>query len=660
MKDAASDLVIIDRDGHTFVSTDYVERIPIAPPDQTIQLRFANPTEEDVSPATCLIRIRQGMPFYSLSYLNRILSSPKNARPLRVNLAIQTDADHGDQHIVLGLRDLHDNSVPLSGPSTSAGNDALQAVIQQQTASPVSRARPADRFSAESPLAIRTLGSPKTSGARKGRQKKEETRQLDSHIADHADSLAKKQQPQSQSLSTQQQAGSSRYARNVPTESWAASNSSILRGLAGFDECSSRPTANLTSATPFDAVTSGDTPRKSLSSRGSSQHVNTTLCEQLRDLQMTDADVLQSLAKNKLPKALSVLANASGNMIPFVISSSGQSYSIKPFVTSLETPKNLGIPLAEQDKDSLWGRQLLPKIERFCNASEQLRFAIRFTYATPGSLSENGVVTLCRGRIPGLAPADKAAIRAMLDDMSTHTHDTAEKCIPRIRTFVKNHSNLRELLHWDKQFPLSAKAASIHQRATEILEYVDTWNENASVLPVLAGSSNLVRSVLLSGKALNSVGHGLPKYVLPLGRLCRMDDSTHKPTELDEVVVMDMTSPSKALWRYRFLHTPVQCCYSFEMLAADIKELTPDHDADDEAQRDNRVPSTTVLHKLAREYPDSRVDLVPGELIFTHSRTKPFLRVVQDGWGLGSAGTRRKRKIADEEPRDPKPKRGRL
>lgn len=160
MKDAASDLVIIDAGGHTFVCAEYVERISTGPSDRSVKQRFLM-AHADFPDADCLIRCRQNKFFYSLRYLNRILSSPKSStRPLRVNLAIRTDSE-GDQHVVLGLQDLDGNNVSLED-AKSVGLDPLQVVTDQGSAenNAVSCGQSVDRIDIEKSLDIMTLDSP--------------------------------------------------------------------------------------------------------------------------------------------------------------------------------------------------------------------------------------------------------------------------------------------------------------------------------------------------------------------------------------------------------------------------------------------------------------------------------------------------------------------
>lgn len=54
----------------------------------------------------------------------------------------------------------------------------------------------------------------------------------------------------------------------------------------------------------------------------------------------------------------------------------------------------------------------------------------------------------------------------------------------------------------------------------------------------------------------------LPWYVFPLGRLCQIISNTKdKPAELEEIVLVDILSPKKALWIYRFLSlSKPRCC----------------------------------------------------------------------------------------------------
>lgn len=165
MKDAASDLVIIDADVQTFVSAECVERIPTGPSNQPVKSRFLR-LLADFPDADCLIRCRQNKFFYSLRYLNKILSAntPKsnnnnNLGPLRVHLAVRMDAE-GDEYLVLGLQGFDGSKVPLED-NKSAGRDPLQAVVDQGSAAmnAGSRGPSVDRIDIGRSLETKTLDS---------------------------------------------------------------------------------------------------------------------------------------------------------------------------------------------------------------------------------------------------------------------------------------------------------------------------------------------------------------------------------------------------------------------------------------------------------------------------------------------------------------------
>lgn len=615
MKDAASDLVIIDQDGHTFVSAEYVERIPTDPSDQSIKSRFANPTE-DVSPSTCLIRIRQSKPFYSLPYLNRILSSPKNARPLRVNLAIQTDAGQGDQHIVLGLRDLHDNNVPLNGPR-SAGNDALQAVIQQESTSPVVRqGRSVDRFSVDSPFTSLTLKSLEVSETRQEQQKPKKRHRHEGGMSQQTDPSAGEQQS-----SSQHQAGSRQSTEAQPLTT-ALSNTAWQFEVP----VQSRPVVGLGTA-PRDAVVSDGSPVQSQTAG------STSLWEQLRYVQMTDDDVLQAFLDGKLPRALSVLSEASDTIIPFGILPNGENCAIKPFKDAKRSSPTLGIPRHKHDIKSSWDRRLLTKIEKYCNKADKLRRLIRKNNPNRESLM-NG----------GLTPIETLTVQIALSGMCHHSDHTLETCVYKAKRFLKNYDTLLKI---QGSGGFDASARNLKTQADEILKMVthlEAWERSGKALPGAVRLNRLVRRVLPLDDTPMSIEHPLPMYVLPLGRLCRVSDGTNGPLELDEAVVMDVTSPRKALWRFGFVNgsSMPSCYYFLEMIAADINDIRPNQgtaSGNGAVVRRNGVQTSgdaiwfrSTTKQSPKEYPESRVAFEPGRPIFDCSGAEDFSEAIAQGW----------------------------
>lgn len=337
------------------------------------------------------------------------------------------------------------------------------------------------------------------------------------------------------------------------------------------------------------------------------------------------------------------MADADDRVVPFGVLQSGEDYSIKPFKNRLRTPKNLGISATEKDIHALWDRQLLPQIERFCKASQRLLREIS-RHFLPSKSPANYIRQLCDAPVRLVRIEERDAIQKMLQELSSHSHHRTETCLPIVRKYTTYYVKFCTLLRCSGHFLQMALALSIQQRASEILRYLNVWNADACILPVLRGSNHLVRNVVLSDGVFFLVDYPPSKYVLLLGQLCQIEKQTQKPVELDRVVVMDITSPAKALWWFRFSKAPVRRCYSLEMLVADIKEL--------------RSPNTEIVHgdqggrgihghmqsdatsasqahadnKLAGRYPNSRIDVAPGELSFTHSNEEAFLKAIGEGW----------------------------
>lgn len=361
------------------------------------------------------------------------------------------------------------------------------------------------------------------------------------------------------------------------------------------------------------------------------------------------------------------MADAADRVIPFGVLPSRENYSIKPFKNGLRTPKNLGIPAAEKDIHALRDRQLLPRIERFCKASQRLLRDIYNNPLLPKKIPEYYIRQVCDAPAWEVRIEDRGAIREMLQYMSSHSHHTTETCLPRVRKYVEYYAKFRMLLEVSDHHSQLAPALSIQQRAGEILIYLDVWDGHAGILPVLRGFNLLVRNVVLSDDVSFSVEYPPPKYALPLGQLCQIEKQTQEPVELDEVVVMGITSPAKALWRFRFSKEADRCCYSLKMLVADISQLkSPNTKRADGQQggRGNRVHEQSdaasafqAVNEFAGRYPNSRIDTAPGKLIFTRSLEEDFVKAIREGWASVLSEKTSKRKIKDDEPHGSKRKR---
>lgn len=136
------------------MSIEYVQRIPTGPFDPSIANAILDTDLLDLSPSTCVVRVRQDKMFYSLRLLNRVLSSPTRGQRLQIQLAVQTD-DKGDRDIRLSLVDHDGNRVALSRYEY-AGRDPLQVVSHQGSMNLVGRSVEVAPVRTEPSMAIRT------------------------------------------------------------------------------------------------------------------------------------------------------------------------------------------------------------------------------------------------------------------------------------------------------------------------------------------------------------------------------------------------------------------------------------------------------------------------------------------------------------------------
>lgn len=359
---------------------------------------------------------------------------------------------------------------------------------------------------------------------------------------------------------------------------------------------------------------------------------------------MSDADVLQAFAQEKLPKALSVLEEASDKVVPFGILPDGSEYLIKPLKDAARLPRNLGIPSSRNDKYSLWDRSLLPKIEKFCRSAQDYK---RLLPRNLDRFLDSGSST----------KDDRTGIKVLLDNMSRHSHHTYETCVPIVKHFAHYHEKLIQFLKKRRVFDqrLQSKVIKIQDQVDTILKHIDGWEDEAHAIQRLAGQNHLIRYVCYADSEPTSADYPLPMYVLPLGRVYRRDSTTNQTTELDEVAVLDITSPCKALWHYRFSKGSTRCYYSFAMIAADIREVQPKSEADDET-RSNTMSTPAAIYNLAKTNPKACVNVAPGEILFTYSSKQSFPTVIRDGWLSITPGNAQKGEDENNRSRDLKRK----
>lgn len=657
MKDAASDLIIIDCDGKTFVSIEYVERIPTTPSDLSIKDRFYS-ASVDFPESACIIRCRQNKQFISLHYLNRILSASGTAQPLQVKLAIQTDSG-GDEHIVLGLQDLHGSNVPLKDPK-SAQHDPWQVVIDQKSVKTVGCGHSASHIDVKSQQELTPAETPLAIRGAWGQQIHRQSCQHRENVSQNVNSSIKKLAFSSRHCSGQQQIASRESATTPATHISGTEPPSVFqrRKIVAQSPKLSHMIPLLNGMKIPSTFLNG-----SHSVGRSSQWKSSALWKQLQDVKMTDIDVLKAFSRQRFPEAISVLANAP-NVIPLgILTTQDGNYSIKPFKSALWAPKNLGIPKAKSEANSLKDHQLLAKITTFCTEAEELRQIVRDNFKSLEGSTQSSITERRDAQIMKAGAEDPESGEKILSRLSSHPHHTIETCVPRARHFTEHCSTLLRLQSLGSCGYNAA--CNVKKRADEVLKYVAVWKDNSDGLVSVTGLNRLVRKAVVSEAVSISVEYPLPRYVLPLGRLCRVDDMTDLPTELDEILVMDITSPRKALWRFRFLGPSISSCYSFEMLAADIRDICPNSEANGEkggpVERDelqvDEARVSLMANKFPWGYPDSRVDFVPGGLAFTYSTEKDYAEAIRQGWKAVRPAKTRKREEGDNGPQRSKRKR---
>lgn len=310
MKDAASDLVIVDADGQTFVSVKVVDRIPTprppaegGPPGPSAKERFLS-ADVGFPQAACIVRCRQNTLFFSLCYLNPVLVP----LGLRVDLGIATQNIH-DQHVVLALRDLDGNAVSLEDPKP-AKYDPLKMLVNQDGASvvglgdgPAVDLPPRQTREGLQQRAEKVESAPASDVVGENKEQ-EASHRNEGGNSQHPRPPAKEQQPPSQ-----QQAGSQQGPAIPDCQSSTTTPSSDYQGP---QDAAQDQTVSVSDAARRDEVAFDGNLAFRGAAAASSQKDHTILLQQLRDLDMTNDDVLQAFLLNKMPNALSAMADARG------------------------------------------------------------------------------------------------------------------------------------------------------------------------------------------------------------------------------------------------------------------------------------------------------------------------------------------------------------
>lgn len=603
----------ITDEGDVFISLEYADRIaPVTSGGHVIFVRdcISNQPIGSRGEFACTLVTRGDEPFVALNYLNRLLLQPNNNNNTRrLVLAIQKN-EKGDQRVVLRLENIDGSETRLTDPM-SVDHGHLQDVPGQQGASSISSGQIAGHIRAAEQLEAEAEGDSLVCQGTPGHREQDQGQGQGHHSRDssqHSRSARQDENHQDESV-VSQHVDSSAVARREGSLCSPEEGQKFWRAL--------------------------------------------------RDMQMTDFEVLKALSKNTLPKALSDLANDFCNVIPFARLPEA-AYGVKLFDDPLQVPMNLGIP-AGLDDTSFWDRHLLPKIKEFRTQLARLRnilYSDEFdpnTSNAPHRKAKGHFVPTDRARQDAKRIDDilAAITNAPHDSMIGSKNELSEIVEYYVKVFGPKYSNSDGY----------EVALAVKNQADYLWRYYKNWNHYAEDLGRHKVGTRLLRRVVPSKKLSGSgpVEHPLPTYVLPLGRLCRLEGCTRRPKELDEVLVMDVTSPRKALWRFGFSKESAPCCYSFEMLAADIEQTCLHHDADSE--QGYMVPADGTMQSRWRteaqirvRYPDSRVDVEPGDILFSYSIKAGFTAAIRSGWRAAEPTKTGKRKGEDVEPRGSKRK----
>lgn len=178
-----------------------------------------------------------------------------------------------------------------------------------------------------------------------------------------------------------------------------------------------------------------------------------------------------------------------------------------------------------------------------------------------------------------------------------------------------------------KNKDLNDTACNALQDANDIDEQIDFCKALTRHLRYTYGHSRLVRKVTVSDEIHVSPAYPLPSYILPLGRLdCEQKvGSTSQSTIIDQLVVMDITSPRKALWRLSCSLKSDSYQMELEVLAADILDICPEQNTSDS--------ESTAPPPILSEYPASRLRFEAGKILFEPAPKHELIEAIEQGWG---------------------------
>lgn len=384
--------------------------------------------------------------------------------------------------------------------------------------------------------------------------------------------------------------------------------------------------------------------------RVSARRSSRALVQQLKDLQLAEGNTLIDLLDNSFVPVLDRLERAGGFLVHLATLSTGQVCSIHIFTHLYARRPDLS--LATLDEPGLSNRPMTA-YQTF-ETWRILQIVSKTSYGRQ------------------FWPPAEAMWPALRDRHRTCIKDPMDMSLIRQKLFQGRYATMGQF--WYDVALLHHNAASLHGPEHDVAaaarrtvdEVHRLAGEACAVGPLDAREPaflGLVRKVVVSRA---SGASSYPRYVLPLGSLYVTGKDQAGPTKC--IVLMDVTTPRKAIWLFG---QNSQVC-RLVMLAEDIDmwKLGSQGGVMGRAQAPDEVPCRDTLMK---EYPESRIDRRPGDILFEKafrhqasgcirkgwlSRAEAKKRVRRDGPNVGdedwTPAPKRRRAVAGRTPRSRK------
>lgn len=249
--------------------------------------------------------------------------------------------------------------------------------------------------------------------------------------------------------------------------------------------------------------------------------------------------VLQALLGDTLPIGIFATGEADKSLlIPLVMLPTGKNYTPCVSESAEKMQRSLGVP-KKIDVEMECKFDVLLKLAKLRRKLSEFRDIVN---------EYNNDLLLLLGQEKQRASNPKG-----IDDIVKRkvewTFETTESFQNDVEHIIRHYLALFELGYL--QLPQRYNAArEAEQLAKDMFQRINFWKMIDQVPEREEGFSRLIRKVKISKDVRTSPTFPAPKYVLPLGKLCRQKDADSPWTCLDKIVLMDITSPQKALWEF--------------------------------------------------------------------------------------------------------------